>query len=211
MIHPSANISPTAIVGANTRVWHRTQIGADARIGDDCIIGSQVYIDRGVTIGSRVKVQTGAQVYHGVVVEDGVFIGPLVCLTNDKHPRAISPDGRLKTDADWEVGRTLVRYGASLGAGAILLAGVTVGKFAMVASGAVVVESVPDYGLVVGVPAKLVGHVCACGRRLQRGQVSASARLACAACGAEYFRRIDGGLVLIEECASEESDSRRVA
>lgn len=181
-IHPSADVGRDVIVGAGTRVWHRTQICDGARIGDDCIIGSNVYVDRGVVVGSRVKVQTGAQLYHGAVIEDGVFIGPMVCLTNDKYPRAITPNGRLKTDADWEVGQITVRYGASLGAGAILLPGVTVGRFAMVAAGALVVESVPDYGLVAGMPARLLGYVCACGRRLSQLNGEPPTRWRCLKC-----------------------------
>jgi UDP-2-acetamido-3-amino-2,3-dideoxy-glucuronate N-acetyltransferase len=197
VIHPTADVSPEASVGATTRVWHRAQIGAGARVGEQCIIGSAVYIDRGVQIGDRVKIQTGAQVYHGAAIEDGVFIGPLVCLTNDTYPRAIKPDGRLKTDADWVVGRTLVRYGASLGAGAVLLPDVTVGRFALVAAGAVVSEDVPDYGLVVGVPARLAGYVCACGRPLRReaGAFAAAAGAwECPACGADYVAVPGAGL-----------------
>src|SRR4051812_31762844 len=131
MIHPTADIHTTARIGVDTRVWQWTQIGARASIGANCIVGSQIYIDRDVVVGDRVKIQTGAQLYHGAVVENGVFIGPLACITNDKHPRAVTPDGRLMTDADWRSGSVRVRAGASLGAGAIVLADVTIGRFAM--------------------------------------------------------------------------------
>jgi acetyltransferase-like isoleucine patch superfamily enzyme len=125
-----------------------------------------VYIDFNVTIGDRVKIQNYALIYHGVTIEDGVFVGPYACLTNDKLPRAITPDGELKTDADWEVGTILVKVGASIGAGAIILPSVTIGQFALVGAGAVVTHNVPDYGLVFGNPARLMGYVCPCGNRL---------------------------------------------
>lgn len=195
MIHLSADISPTAIVGANTTVWHRTQIGGGARVGDECIIGSNVYIDRGVVIGSRVKIQTGAQLYHGATVEDGVFIGPLVCLTNDKYPRAIAPDGRLKTDADWRAGTIRVRTGAALGAGAIVLTDVTIGRFALVGAGALVTTSVPDHGLVIGAPARLVGYACACGQPLHRPDFGEEGWV-CPACGGRYVCAADHGLTI---------------
>ena len=137
-----------------------------AVIGQHCIIGKDVYVDFGVIIGNNVKVQNNALLYHGVTIEDGVFIGPQVCLTNDRFPRAITRDGRLKSADDWQVGLTLIRYGASVGAGAIVLPNVTIGRFAMVAAGALVTRSVPDHGLVLGVPGRLVGYVCCCGRRL---------------------------------------------
>ena len=166
MVHPSAEVSPEAQIGKGTKIWHQAQVRERAKIGDNCIIGKGVYVDFDVVIGNNVKVQNGAFIYHGVTIEDGVFIGPRVCLTNDKIPRAITPDGALKKDDDWEVEQILIRHGASLGAGVIVLPGVTVGRFAMVGAGAVVVRDIPDHGLVVGVPARLQGFVCKCGRTL---------------------------------------------
>jgi UDP-2-acetamido-3-amino-2,3-dideoxy-glucuronate N-acetyltransferase len=167
-IHPTAEVSPLATVGEGTRIWHQAQVRERARIGRSCIIGKGVYIDSDVVVGDRVKIQNGVSIYHGVTIEDGVFIGPHACLANDKLPRAITPDGELKRDADWQVGRILVQYGASIGAGAIILPGVTVGRFAMVGAGAVVTRDVAAHALVVGNPARRVGSVCACGHRLQR-------------------------------------------
>lgn len=191
-IHPTASVSPSARIGSRTRIWHWAQIADDAQIGEDCIVGSSVYIDRGVVIGSKVKIQTGAQFYRGAVVEDGVFIGPHAALTNDRYARAVTPDGQLKTDADWEQGSTLIRYGATIGAGAIVLANVTVGRFAMVAAGAVVVDDVPDHGLVSGIPGRLVGMVCACGHRLVDVLSSPTPYLECRHCGAGYARLAEG-------------------
>jgi UDP-2-acetamido-3-amino-2,3-dideoxy-glucuronate N-acetyltransferase len=166
VIHPSADVSPNATIGNGTRVWHGVQVREDAAIGDECIIGKNVYIDFGVQIGNRCKIQNNVSIFHGATLEDGVFVGPHACITNDRLPRAITPNGELKQSDDWEVGPVLLRYGSSLGAGAIVLPGVTVGKFALVGSGAVVTRDVPDHGLAVGNPARLIGFVCACGGRL---------------------------------------------
>src|SRR5574342_315987 len=163
MIHPTAEISPKARIGEGTRIWHQAQVREGVVIGDNCIVGKGVYIDFDVRVGNNVKIQNGAMLYHGLTVEDGVFIGPQACMTNDAYPRAITPEGRLKVNDDWEVGPSLIRYGASIGARAVILPNVTVGRWALVAAGAVVTRSVPDHGLVVGVPARLVGYVCRCG------------------------------------------------
>jgi UDP-2-acetamido-3-amino-2,3-dideoxy-glucuronate N-acetyltransferase len=166
-IHPSADVSPQATLGPGTRVWHQAQVRERARLGANCIVGKGAYVDFDVQIGDNVKLQNGVYVYHGVTVEDGVFLGPGVILTNDKLPRAINPDGGLKSDADWEVSPILIRCGASIGAGAVVLPGVTVGRFALVGAGAVVTRDVPDHGLVYGNPARLQGYVCRCARPLQ--------------------------------------------
>jgi UDP-2-acetamido-3-amino-2,3-dideoxy-glucuronate N-acetyltransferase len=166
MIHPTAQVHPRARIGENVKVWSWVQIREDAQIGDNTIISKGVYVDFGVRIGSNVKIQNNVSVYNGVTIEDGVFVGPHVCFTNDKVPRAINPDGSLKGAADWEVSPILIRYGASLGANSTILPGVTVGRFALVGSGAVVTRDVPDHGLVVGNPARLIGRVCACGQRI---------------------------------------------
>jgi acetyltransferase-like isoleucine patch superfamily enzyme len=168
IIHPSAEVSPQATIGPGTRIWHQAQVRERASLGANCIVGKGAYIDFDVAIGSNVKIQNGVYVYHGVTVQDGVFLGPGVILTNDKLPRAINPDGTLKSDADWEVSATLIEHGASIGAGAIILPGVTVGEFALIGAGAVVTRDVPAHGLVYGNPARLLGYVCRCGRPLAR-------------------------------------------
>lgn len=167
-IHPTAEVSPQAQIGAGTRIWHQAQIREGAVIGTNCILGKGVYVDAGVVVGNNVKIQNGALLYHGLTLEDGVFVGPQACFTNDRLPRAITPDGTLKTDADWTVGPIHVGYGASIGAGAIVLPGVTIGRFALVAAGAVVSQSVPPHTLVMGVPARPAGFVCRCGQRLRQ-------------------------------------------
>lgn len=158
-VHPTADVSPEAIIGADTRIWHQAQIRERARIGEACIVGKGSYIDFDVLIGNKCKLQNGVFVYHGATIEDGVFLGPGVMLLNDKNPRAITPDGDLKTDADWDVSPTYIKYGAAIGGGAIILPGVTVGQWAMVGSGAVVTRDVPDYGLVYGNPARFIKYI----------------------------------------------------
>jgi acetyltransferase-like isoleucine patch superfamily enzyme len=165
-VHPSADVSPRATLGPGTRVWHQAQVREDAVLGRNCILGKGVYIDFGVQIGDNVKIQNGVSVYHGVTVESGVFIGPHAVFTNDKLPRAVNPDGSLKSDDDWTLGRVLVREGASIGAGAVIVTNVTVGRWAMVGAGAVVTRDVPDYAIVLGNPARQVGYACPCGNRL---------------------------------------------
>ncbi|HEX5369494.1 MAG TPA: acyltransferase [Dehalococcoidia bacterium] len=167
MIHPTAEVEPGAQVGAGTRIWHHAHVRAGAVIGANCILGYGVYVDAGVVIGDNCKLQNRVSVYHGVTIEDGVFVGPHVAFTNDKHPRAIRPDGALATDDDWMVSPILVRHGASIGANAVVLPGVTIGPWAMVGSGAVVTRDVPDHGIVVGNPARLTGYACRCGETLQ--------------------------------------------
>lgn len=165
-IHPTADVSPAAEIGEGSQIWHQAQVREGARIGRQCIVGKGVYIDFGVQIGNHCKLQNSAFIYHGATLEDGVFVGPGVILTNDRMPRAINPDGSLKAANDWQVGPIHVGYGASLGAGSMVLPNVSIGRFAMVAAGAVVTRSVPAHGLVVGAPARLAGYVCACGQRL---------------------------------------------
>lgn len=169
-IHPSAEVSDEARIGKGTRVWHQAQIREGARIGANCIIGKGVYIDFDVQIGNNVKIQNYASIYHGSTIEDGAFIGPYACLTNDKYPRAITPDGNLKRDDDWEVGKITVKYGAAVGTGAIILPDVIIGRFALVGAGTVVAKDVPDYALVVGTPGRFVGYVCQQGHHLQENQ-----------------------------------------
>ena len=165
-VHPTADVSEEAKVGTGTSIWHQAQVREGASIGCNCILARGVYIDTHVVIGDNVKVQNYVSVYHGVTIEDGVFCGPHCVFTNDKRPRAINTDGSLQSADDWVLSPTLVRKGASIGANAVIVCGVTIGEWAMIGSGAVVSRDVPSYGLVWGNPARLQGFVCPCGARL---------------------------------------------
>ena len=178
-IHPTAEVSPKARIGKGTKIWNQAQIRENAKIGKNCIIGKDVYVDFGVKIGNRVKIQNGVSVYHGVSIENDVFCGPHMTFTNDLHPRAFI--------SDFKVYKTHVKKGASIGANATIVCGNTIGKYAMVGAGSVVVENVPDYGLVVGNPAKLIGFVCKCGRKLKEVKKgSKSVVMRCPKCGKKY-------------------------
>lgn len=135
-------------------------------VGAATIIGAGVYVGAGVRLGRNCKVQNNALLYEGVELDEGVFVGPQVCFTNDYLPRAVNPDLSLKTSDDWEVGRTHVREGASVGAQSVVVTGVTIGKWALIGAGSVVTRDVPDHALVFGQPARLRGWVCFCARRL---------------------------------------------
>jgi acetyltransferase-like isoleucine patch superfamily enzyme len=165
-IHPTADLEADVSVGPKTSVWHHAQIRVGATIGAECVIGRDAFIDEGVVLGNRVKIQNLALVYHGVTVEDGVFIGPNAILTNDRYPRAITAAGELSRADDWTVSPITLRYGCSIGAGAVVVAGVDVGRFATVGAGSVVTRTVPDHALVAGSPARRIGWVCGCGQRL---------------------------------------------
>jgi acetyltransferase-like isoleucine patch superfamily enzyme len=195
-VHATADLEPGVTVGAGTSIWHRAQIRTGATIGQECVIGRDVFIDEGVTLGDRVKVQNLALVYHGVSVEDGVFIGPGAILTNDRYPRAITSTGDLARADDWEVAPIALRHGCSVGAGAVVVAGVEVGRYATVGAGAVVTRDVPSHALVAGTPAKRIGWVCACGARLVDAngepvpatpdRYAAHTELVCSGCGRTY-------------------------
>lgn len=152
-------ISPLAEVGKDVKTDDFVIMGDRCRIGQECKIHHFVHIDDDVVIGNRVKIQNNVMIPHGVTLEDGVFVGPSVVFTNDKNPRSITPDGQLKSGDDWTMTPTVIKEGASLGGGAVIVCGVTIGRWAMVGAGAVVTKDVPDYALVVGCPAKVVGRV----------------------------------------------------
>jgi UDP-2-acetamido-3-amino-2,3-dideoxy-glucuronate N-acetyltransferase len=168
LIEDSADVAATAEIGEGTRVWHLAQVREDARIGRDCRIGRGAYVGPGVVIGDRCKLQNHALVYEPAVLEDGVFVGPGVVFTNDTLPRAVDPAGNVKEAEDWTPVGVVVREGASIGARAVCVAPVVVGRWAMVAAGAVVTRDVPDFALVAGVPARQTRWVGRAGVPLDR-------------------------------------------
>ncbi|PZF12972.1 acyltransferase [Curtobacterium sp. MCLR17_034] len=165
-IAPAAVVSPSAAIAPGVRIWDDSHVEAHASVGSETLVGRGVTIGAGVGIGARCKVQNGALVYGPAVVGDGVFIGPGAVLTNDNTPRAINPDGSVQDADDWRPTAVVVEHGASIGAGALCVAPIRIGRWAMVAAGAVVVHDVPDHALVAGVPARRIGWVSRTGRRL---------------------------------------------
>ena len=177
-IHESAYVDEGASVGEGTKVWHFCHILGGAVIGERCSLGQNVVVMNGVRIGNNVKIQNNVSVYEGVEIEDDVFCGPSMVFTNVMNPRSHVP----RKD---EYRRTLVRRGATIGANATIVCGVTLGEYSFVGAGSVVTDDVPAYALVVGVPAKRTGWMCACGVKLEVG----SDTITCSACGKRYRKR----------------------
>jgi UDP-2-acetamido-3-amino-2,3-dideoxy-glucuronate N-acetyltransferase len=158
-IAASADVSEQAILGDGTKIWHLAQVREDAVLGENCIVGRGAYVGTGVKIGDNTKIQNYALVYEPAVLGKGVFIGPAVVLTNDTYPRSISPDGSLKSAHDWTPVGVTIEDGASIGARAVCVAPLTIGRWATIAAGAVVTKDVPAFALMAGVPARRLGWV----------------------------------------------------
>ena len=158
-IVPSADVDERAVIGDGSSVWHLAQVREHAVLGENVVVGRGAYVGTGVKVGANTKIQNYALVYEPAELEDGVFIGPAVVLTNDHYPRSINPDGTQKSGHDWEPVGVTIRQGASIGARSVCVAPVTIGRWALVAAGSVVVKDVPDFALVAGVPARRIRWV----------------------------------------------------
>ena len=167
-IHADADVDKNAIIAADAKIWDLARIRSGSSIGSGTIVGRNAYVDSDVVIGKNCKIQNNALIYSPAVIADGVFIGPGAILTNDLNPRAINEDQTLKSATDWKIQRVELQTGASIGAGAICVAPVIIGSWAMVGAGAVVVKDVPNYALVVGNPAKQIGWVGKYGSKLEK-------------------------------------------
>jgi UDP-2-acetamido-3-amino-2,3-dideoxy-glucuronate N-acetyltransferase len=182
LAHPTSVVPDDAKIGEGTRIWHFTHVMSGARIGRDCVLGQNVFVGSSASIGDGVKVQNNVSIYDEVVLEDYVFCGPSVVFTNVLNPRS-----EIERKSEYQP--TLVRQGATLGANATIVCGTTIGRYAFVAAGAVVTADVPDYALVMGVPARHAGWVCRCGARLTIHGGSGT----CGECHRSYVH-LDGGL-----------------
>lgn len=175
--HPTAIVDDGAKIGDGTRIWHWSHVCSSAEIGSSCSLGQNVFVANSVRIGNGVKIQNNVSVYEGVILEDYVFCGPSMVFTNVRTPRSAFP---RNTTADYA--RTIVQYGASIGANATIVCGVTVGQWAFIAAGSTVTKDVPPYALMAGVPARRIGWACQCGHSLPK----ATGQIACEACKREY-------------------------
>ncbi|MBI4854218.1 MAG: N-acetyltransferase [Acidobacteria bacterium] len=179
-IHESSYVDEPCLIGAGTKIWHFCHIMKNSSIGERCNIGQNVFIASGVKIGTNVKIQNNVSLYTGVILEDDVFCGPSMVFTNVVNPRSAV----VRKD---EYRETLVKRGASIGANATIVCGHTIGKYAFIGAGAVITKDVPDYALMVGNPARLLGWMCECGIKLNFN--AAQAEATCSACNRHYHKQ----------------------
>ena len=193
MIAPTADVDPTANVGNGALIWHLAQVRENAHVGPGSILGRGAYVGPGVVVGRNCKIQNYALVYEPAVLEDGVFIGPAVVFTNDEYPRAVNADGSRKGSEDWHMVGVMVGTGASIGARSVCIAPVMIGRWSLVAAGAVVTTDVPDFAIVAGVPARQIGWVGHAGIPLVAGEAG---QFSCPATG-DVFQEDRGELRLV--------------
>lgn len=182
-VHKTAEVQKGASIGEGTKIWQNSQVLKGAKIGNNCTIGHNCFISQKAKIGNYVKLQSNIDVWDLVEIEDYVFVGPSAVFTNDKNPRAKFPKKDFPEYGKWLP--TLIKEGATIGANATIICGVTIGKWAMVGAGAVVTKDVPDYAIVCGVPAKISGWVCECGNKLDFKKGKAQ----CKICKRKYLKK----------------------
>lgn len=190
-VHATAEVSQSAKIGAETKIWHYAQVREGAVLGKGCVLGKNVYVDRGVSIGNNCRIQNSASIYHGTVIGDNVFIGPGTIFTNHKIPRAINKQLLPITAADWNVGKIEIGEGVSFGAGCIIIPNVIIGQYAIIGAGSLVTKDIPQFSLAYGNPARVVGAVCICTHRFELKAGSYK----CPECEREY--KIDNNNIII--------------
>ncbi|MCP3914027.1 MAG: N-acetyltransferase [bacterium] len=188
-VHPTALVEEDVQLGSRTAIWSHAHVRHDTVIGEDCIVGGSSIIAYGVRVGNRVKINSSVYICHGVTLEDGVMVSAQTVFTNDRFPRAATPDlsGLRNSDPDESTRTTLVREGATIGANCTIGCDLTIGRFAMVGMGSIVTRAVPDFHLVMGSPARSIGCVCRCGELVARFDTDPPTReAACPSCGLQY-------------------------
>jgi UDP-2-acetamido-3-amino-2,3-dideoxy-glucuronate N-acetyltransferase len=182
-MHPSASVAENCAIGTGTKIWHNSQVQSDAQIGENCIIGHNCFIGAHAKLGNNVKLESNVDVWDLVNLEDYVFVGPSVVFTNDINPRSRYPKMKYPQYGKWIP--TLVKEGASIGANSTIICGITIGRYAFIGAGAVVRDNVPDYAVVAGVPAKVIGWMCECGNKL----IFKNGKVQCSRCSLKYQKR----------------------
>ena len=183
-VHESSYVDEGAQIGAGTKIWHFCHVMGSAKIGERCNIGQNVFVAADATIGNNVKIQNNVSLYTGVVVEDDVFLGPSMVLTNVVNPRS-----HINRKDEYKF--TLIKRGATIGANATIVCGVTLGQYCFIGAGTVVTRSVPDYGLVYGNPGRIQGWTCQCGTRLEFESLDGQGQAVCPECGERYMKKDD--------------------
>lgn len=184
-VHESAYVDDNVEIDKGTKIWHFSHVQGGTKIGKNCSLGQNVNIGNNVIIGNSVKIQNNVSVYEGVELEDFVFCGPSMVFTNIMNPRSEFP----QRGSEFYL-KTLIKKSASLGANSTIVCGNTIGKYAFVGAGTVVIKDIPDYGMVVGTPARLIGWMCACGTKLSLTTDPNSEEIAtCSKCGREYKKK----------------------
>lgn len=188
--HPSAIIDDEAHVGSDTKIWHHTQVLAGAYIGTRCSIGHNCFIGGKAYIGNGVKIESNTDVWDLVKLENYVFVGPSAVFTNDLNPRAKYPKKKFPQFGTWLP--TIVKKGATIGANATILCGITIGEYALIGAGSVVTKNIPPYALIIGIPGKLAGWICECGTKL----TFKNKKSVCSAC-CKYYEKHGDGIVRV--------------